>query len=140
MHLCTHSTHFVYTRLLSYNTVLIQNTHKYMDSYTCMHPYNYVRRSTHIISFYTVVYVLVYPVIPTYLYNIRIVSYTHMHPYVYGHMKSSFPKRDKRHSKKWVYIANANFVDCILEKSSSYIYTHTQMCIPLYEELFSKTR
>ena len=48
------------------------------------------------------------------------------------HINSSFPKRDKRHSKKCFWNdANAKFINCILEKSSSYMDIH------IYEELFS---
>ena len=53
-------------------------------------------------------------------------------------MKSSFPKCHKCHSKKWVCNANANFVDCVLEKSSAYI--HMYIYIFIYEELFFKAR
>ena len=37
-------------------------------------------------------------------------KYVHM----YTHMKSSFPKRVKRHSKKWVSNVNAKFRDRII--------------------------
>ena len=36
-------------------------------------------------------------------------------------MNTSFPKRDKQQSKKWVCNANAKFVNRVLDKSSSYI-------------------
>ena len=41
------------------------------------------------------------------------------------YMKSSFPKRDKRHAKKCDYDANAKLIDCVLEKSFSYMYIST---------------
>ena len=46
-------------------------------------------------------------------------------------MKSSFPKRVKRHSNKWVSNVNTKLVDYVLAKSPSY------MCIPLYTSIFT---
>ena len=41
--------------------------------------------------------------------------------------------------KKWACNANANLIDCVLEKSFSYMYTHTFMYIFSEGKLFSKT-
>ena len=57
---------------------------------------------------------------------------------MYGrHLNSSFPKPDKRHSRKWVCNASAKFKNCVLVKNFSHMY----MCVyvDIYEELFSKT-
>ena len=48
-------------------------------------------------------------------------------------MKSSFPKCDKHHSRKWACNANTMLIDYVLEKSLSYIYiyiyTHTKLIL-----------
>ena len=43
---------------------------------------------------------------------------------IYVQIKSSFPKRDKRHSKHWACNGNAKFIDCVLEKSFSYTHIY----------------
>ena len=53
----------------------------------------------------------------------------------YVHIKSSFPKRFKRHSRKWACNANFKFKDCVLVKSFSHVY----ICVYIYEKFFSKT-
>ena len=57
---------------------------------------------------------------------------------MYTRVKSSFPKRVKRHSKKNVSNVNSKYVDWVLEKSSSYVYI--RIYLHIYEELFPKTR
>ena len=47
-------------------------------------------------------------------------------------MKSSFPKRDERHSKKkWAYDTNAMFIDCVYENNCSHMneYMHIYLYI-----------
>ena len=58
-------------------------------------------------------------------------------------MKYIFPKRNKRHSKIIICNANANFVDCVLGKSSSYIvfweralHIYTCTCMYMYTYLY----
>ena len=56
--------------------------------------------------------------------------------FMYVHMKSSFPKRVKRHFKrKWACNANAKFDYYLFEHSYSYM----NKCVDIYEEVFSKT-
>ena len=55
--------------------------------------------------------------------------------YIYIYMMSSFPIRDKQHSKILACNANPKFIDCVLENNCSHM---KNMCI--YEKLFSKTR
>ena len=58
------------------------------------------------------------------------------------HVQSSFPKHDKHHSKKWACNANSKFIDCVLEKSSSYLlisslytYLSRALCKNMISEL-----
>ena len=50
------------------------------------------------------------------------------------HAKSSFSKRDKRHSKRKACKVNAKYIDYVLEKSFTHIYifmsfhTHIYIC------------
>ena len=50
--------------------------------------------------------------------------------YIYN-MKSSFPKRSKRHSRKRACNANAKFKDCVLVKTFShmYIWVYIYICM-----------
>ena len=55
-------------------------------------------------------------------------------------MKNSFPKRIKRHSKKCDSNVNLKFVECVLEKSSSYMLAYIHTYLQIYEELFPKSQ
>ena len=60
---------------------------------------------------------------------------------IQNQMKSSFPKRDKHHSKrKRGSNGNPKFVDCVLEKSSSNMYIYIYIYLHILEELKSKTQ
>ena len=56
-------------------------------------------------------------------------------------MKSSFPKRDKRHSKKWACKAVTKFIDFVLGKIFSHFskYICVYVYVHIHEALFSKT-
>ena len=63
--------------------------------------------------------------------------------YIYTHMKSTFPKCYKRHSKKkWVSNVNPKFVDCRLCFGKELFIYQYIMCIYLhiYEDLLPKAR
>ena len=49
-------------------------------------------------------------------------------------VKSSFPKRDKLHSKKkWAFNVNTKFIDCVLEKSLSCM----TICINIFINMYT---
>ena len=59
---------------------------------------------------------------------------TWIHPKEYLYMKSSFPKHVKRNYRKRPCNASANFEDCLLGKSFSYIYIYV-----VYMYIFMKS-
>ena len=66
---------------------------------------------------FTYIILCVYIIYMQYIYTIYIYIYcTHLY------MKSSFPKRAKRHYIKWFSNVNPKFLDGFLEKSYSHIY------------------
>ena len=42
-------------------------------------------------------------------------------------MKSTFPKRDKCHTKMWPCNANAKFIGCVLENSFLRVYIYIRI-------------